>query len=741
MDRDLLAALPVLAGASPDALTELAAAAEVVDLAQSAVLVEQGAIAEHVHLVLEGRLAVEHVDVAGTSRTIAELGAGEVVGEIAAMTAAPRNATVRATTPCRVARVPDTAFRDLLDREPEIGQRLARDGHRRLRETQLVDHLTATFPGMTAEVLTELRAAIAWVELPAGEALFGEGDDADAAYLLVSGRLRAERQEHDVRIRIGEVSPGQLVGEQALIEGGTRSATIRAIRDAELGRVDPAVWTSLLSRYPQAMLEVARVALVRAREPVVRTTAVESTVALVAADDTVDVSAFAQWLTEAMSGLVCADLVSRERIDAALGVVGLADADEGTPQAERLGRWLSELEDHTHVLVLETDREPTNWTRRAIRMAEHVVVVADATTDPQPRGVEAWLDEPGVVPDRPRRSLVLLQPPGTQLPSGTGRWLAVRSVDRHHHVRPDVATDIGRLARHLAGRAVGVALSGGGARGFGHIGAVRALHEHGFVLDVVAGSSMGAAVGALVAMDHPTHEELLAAVADGFRKPIDYTLPMAGLARGRRIAEAVDRQLGDRGVEDLPIPLLAITTDLTNSRTSVQRRGDARRAVRASVAIPGVLPPVVIDDALHVDGGVLDNLPITILRDEVRSGTVIAIDVAPPTGPSPRGDFGTSVSGWRQMGARLLPGKQPQPVPALSTTAMRSLLAGATRTRDQALTAGHADLYLQLGRLPCGLLEFERREQVIEAGYAAASEPVAAFARERTATGPLPSSD
>ncbi len=739
MDRGLLADVPVLAGASADALTELAAAAEVVDLAASTVLFEQGAVAEDVHLVLDGRLSVEHVDVAGTSRAIAELGPGEVVGEIAAMTGAARNATVRAATSCRVAKVPGTAFRELLDREPEIGRRLAREGHRRLRETQLADHLTATFPGMSAGVLAELRASITWVELPAGQALFAVGDDAHAAYLLVSGRLRAERQEGDERVVVGEVSPGQLVGEQALIEGGARSATVRAIRDAELGRVDPAAWTSLLARYPQAMLEVARIALVRAREPVERTTAVESTVALVAADDGVDLASFARQLTAAMQDTVRAGRVGRERIDAALGVAGLADADASTPQAERLGRWLTELEDATDVLVLETDRAPTNWTRRAIRMAEHVVVVADATTDPQPRGVEAWLDEPGVVPDVPRRSLVLLQPPGTRLPSGTGRWLTARSVDRHHHVRADVASDMGRLARHLAGRAVGVALSGGGARGFGHVGAVQALHEHGFVLDVVAGSSMGAAVGALIAMDHPTHDQLLSAVADGFRKPIDYTLPMAGLARGRRIAAAVDRLLGDRGVEDLPIPLLAVTTDLTNSRSSVQRRGDARRVVRATVAIPGVLPPVVIDDALHVDGGVLDNLPITVLRDEVRTGTVIAVDVAPPTGPVPRGDFGTSVSGWRQMGARVLPGTRPKPVPALSTTAMRSLLAGATRTRDQALSAGHADLYLQLGRLPCGLLEFDRREQVIEAGYAAACEPVAAFARQRVAVGPASS--
>lgn len=211
MDREQLAEVPVLAGASAEVLADLAAAVETVELAASTPLVEQGHHAEDAHLVLEGRLSVEHRDAAGTTRTIAELGAGEVVGEIAAMTGAPRTASVRAVTPCRVLQVPGAAFRELLDREPEIGRRIVREGRRRLRETQLAEHLTATFPGVTGQVLAELREAITWVELLAGRPLFCEGDEAEAAYLLVSGRLRAERHSDGQRLVVGEVSPGQLV--------------------------------------------------------------------------------------------------------------------------------------------------------------------------------------------------------------------------------------------------------------------------------------------------------------------------------------------------------------------------------------------------------------------------------------------------------------------------------------------------------------------------------------------------
>ncbi|MFW5933894.1 MAG: cyclic nucleotide-binding domain-containing protein [Actinomycetota bacterium] len=731
MEIGELRGVPALADAAEASLEGLAAAARVLELGPSTTLFEQGDPAEAVDLVLEGRLVVEHADHAGVTRRLAELGAGEVVGEIAAMTGAPRSATVRVLETSRVVRVPVAAFTTLLELEPAVGRELAAQGHRRLRDIQLAEQLTALFPGLPEEGLADIRAAVKWVELPAGEVLFTEGEAADAGYVLVNGRLAAERGVGHGPVTVGEVSPGELVGEQALIEGGERSATVHAIRDAELARISQPSWSILLSRHPSALAAIARIAITRARQPVGPIAKVEATVALIAADDGVDLTSFARRLTAAMDDHTSVFHVSREVVEATLAKEGIADSSEGTPQDQRLGRWLAEVEDQHEVLVLETDPTPTAWTRRAVRMAEHIVVVADATASPSPHGVEAWLDEPDVIPDRPRRSLVLLQPAGTSVPTGTDAWLAPRTVVRHHHVRMGRDGDLARIARHLAGTAVGLALSGGGARGFGHVGVVRALRENDIPIDVIAGASMGTAVAAVIAMDHASYDELHAAVADTFHKLLDYTLPMAGLIRGKRIADAAERCLGERGVEDLPIPLLGVSTDLTSSRVAVHRRGDARRVIRASVAIPGVLPPLVIDDALHVDGGVLDNLPMGVVREEVRSGTVVAVDVSPTSGPRPRSDFGTSVSGWSQLGGRLLPWRRPQPVPGLATTALGSQIAASNRSRDEALEAGVADLYLHLGRLPCGLLEFDARERVIEAGYAAAADRVAAFAAQR----------
>lgn len=728
-------------GASEEILDRVAMASEIQTSQSGDALVRYGDVASEVHLLLEGTCVVRLPD-GGDERVVAEFGPGDVVGEIAALTGGYRTATVEATSVCRSLRIPGEVFSALLDHEPQVGSALAATARTRLRHNRLISHLLELFPDLSDDAIRAALGAVEWVRLEAGETLFEEGDPADAAYILLGGRLRALRhadghsddevtrpmREREV---VGEIGRGEVVGEQALVEGGTRNATVIASRDAELARFPRVAFEAFVQRYPTAMLHVAGIALDRARHPRPLADSTESVITLVPAHDGLDLTGLIDLLLPVIERHRTVTRISSAVADDTLGRPGIAQADDQEPGALRLDRLLEELEDANDLVVLEADPAASSWTRRVARRAEHLVIVADANRDPSPAELERWLDEPDVVTHLPRRSLVLLHPPDVVLPRGTAAWLDARKVDRHHHIRGLDERDVGRLGRHLAGAAVGIALSGGGARGFGHVGAVRALMEHEVAIDVVAGASMGCAIGTLIAMDHRRYEDVLAAATDSFHKVLDYTLPVSGLITGKRIGAAVERLLGDRTVEDLPIPLLGVSTDLTRSAVAVHRRGDACRVVRASVAIPGVIPPVVIDGSLHVDGGVLDNLPMRIVRDEVRTGTVIAVDVAPPHGPKAPDDYGISVSGWRQLFDRITPGRRPAKVPGLATTTLRSMLVASTRQRDEAVAAGVADLYLQLGRLPCGLLEFDAIERVAEAGYHAANERVAAFAADR----------
>ncbi|EQD70335.1 Patatin domain protein, partial [mine drainage metagenome] len=167
-------------------------------------------------------------------------------------------------------------------------------------------------------------------------------------------------------------------------------------------------------------------------------------------------------------------------------------------------------------------------------------------------------------------------------------WLTNLPDIPHHHVQSPA--DYARLARVLTGRAVGLVLSGGGARGFAHIGAVKALREAGIPIDMVGGTSMGGILGAGVA-GHWSVTEL----TDRFRhyfvesRPLrDYTLPFVSLVSGRKVSRMLFEAFGELAIEDLPLSFFCVSSNLTTGHPYVHRRGELWRALRASVSVPGV---------------------------------------------------------------------------------------------------------------------------------------------------------
>jgi predicted acylesterase/phospholipase RssA len=198
---------------------------------------------------------------------------------------------------------------------------------------------------------------------------------------------------------------------------------------------------------------------------------------------------------------------------------------------------------------------------------------------------------------------------------------------------------------------------------------------------------------------------------------LDYTVPITSLVSARRIVRALEEGTQGCDIEDSWLPFFCVSTNLTRSRTVVHRRGSMAYAMRASLSIPGVMPPVPYGEDLLVDGGVLNNLPVDIARRLNPTGIVITSDVAPPLGPRARSDFGLYVSGTRVLARRLTPGVKAPRVPALMATLMRSLLVAAAEQRDRNLADGLADLHMQLQLRGVGLLDFDVAEPVAEKGY------------------------
>ncbi|MCC5809641.1 MAG: cyclic nucleotide-binding domain-containing protein [Ectothiorhodospiraceae bacterium] len=698
-------------------------------------LLRQGEAGGGVYVVVEGRLRTVLDDHTDTPDAVALLDAGAVLGEIACMTGGRREATVVADTSATVIEIAASGMELLLEREPEVAGRLAELATVRLRQAQLARQVATLFPEVDAPVRDALLAGVQWVHLRVGDSLVKRGDPADAAYVVVSGRLRATAGELAGDV-LADIGPGELVGEMALVEDGMRTATLVAARESHLARLARDDFLAALRGHPESLLGIARNALRRASGISGVCGEARRTVLLVAAQPSVDLSRFACALVPALERLGSTRLLRQRDVEHALGARSLAQGGPDGPGAARVTQWLQQQEERHETLLLQSDSDWSPWNDLALRHADQVVVVSDAAVDPALTHLEQRLHEAlrqvvsgGLA--HVSTSLVLLHPGvdggAIETPRGTSRWLALRDVDACYHVRRGHRRDFARLARIMAGCAVGLVLSGGGARGYAHLGVMRALEEAGVPVDIVAGTSIGAVMAAFAAFDVGCEEQERRAKST-LRQTLDWTLPLAGLVKGGQMAALADRETGGRDIEDLWLPWFAVSTNLTRSQVAVHRRGSITRALRASVAIPGIVPPVVYGDELHVDGGVLDNLPVEPMRRINPRGLVIAVDVALNAGPRARGDFGLSVSGWRLLADRMMPGRAATPVPAITATLTQSMIAGSSRARDRVIADGLADLYLPLHLPRCGMLEFGTPDQIIAAGYDSAAARVREWA-------------
>ncbi len=196
------------------------------------------------------------------------------------------------------------------------------------------------------------------------------------------------------------------------------------------------------------------------------------------------------------------------------------------------------------------------------------------------------------------------------------------------------------LRRRLRRQKVGLALSGGAARGIAHIGVLSVLWENGFIPDLVVGTSAGAAVGALFCRGWSPEQILRLARGLGLLRLGRPSLRRPGLLDGQDFERFFRQLVGDLDFADLSIPLAVIACDLQTGEEVVLREGPLAPAVRASCAIPGIFTPAEIGGRLLVDGGVVHHLPVAVAR-ELGAGYVIAVDVHPREVPAivPRTPF------------------------------------------------------------------------------------------------------
>jgi predicted acylesterase/phospholipase RssA/CRP-like cAMP-binding protein len=447
------------------------------------------------------------------------------------------------------------------------------------------------------------------VRIRAGDWLFREGDDGRTLYVVTLGRLEVVGGEPPGQLRV--LGPGATLGELALLTDSPRSASVRALRDSELVEIDGETLDWMLASGPKVGRSITRelaTTIQQSRAIVAPSSPRPGTIAIIGLERDARPERFAEALHAALArrhsvGVLSpgADLPSQEGWPAAL--------DHEERVCEQV------------LLVGDDSAGGSEWARFCVRQADRVLVLArgavpERIDDPEISGCDLIFEAGG-----DRRDLVA--------------WAASLDARNVHCLDAGRAGTVERLAASLAGDSVGIVLSGGGARGFAHVGVLEALIDAGIQPARVGGTSIGAFVGALYASG-ATPDEIYATMVEEFvdRNPLgDYTVPLVALVRGGRGRALVERVFGSDRIEVLERDYFCVSCDLITACRVVHRRGLLSLAVGASMALPGIVPPVPHGDRLLVDGGTLDNLPVEEMRGR-GEGPVIAVDITGGVAPS-----------------------------------------------------------------------------------------------------------
>jgi NTE family protein len=570
---------------------------------------------------------------------------------------------------------------------------------------RVYDLLQDVFGKATEAQTKALISRLAWVQLNSGEHLFSQGEDGDALFVLVQGRMKVLRHNNGHALPLREIVPGEVIGELALISEQPRSADVIAVRDSGLLVMSRSDFKSLYSTYPDLAWKMSQTMAYRLTVPESRRNLRRiKNLALVTLSGGNEIDKLIdELLIHSLSEkvIVLSDDVSKEQY---------YHIDHSNMSRSELLALTDKMEGDYDLVIYRCNSEDSKWNAYSLRQADEVVLVAQSDQGMQVPILDRFFDNKGVLT---LMSMVILHPTESLEPAAVRRLLAGYHCDYHFHIRDWDRDDIARLWRHLFDRSIGLVLAGGGARALAHVGVWKAITELGIPIDRIGSSGSGSAFGGVLALgcDLETTLKICRDLAANGPSKNRSSIPGMGLFKGNSVGKTLKKYFGDRWIEDCPIPFYCISTNLTSGMPTKHVTGDMYKAIAASTALPGLVPPVRIGEDYHVDGLITDNFPI---ENMIEWGAKKIIGV----------NFDRSFSAYVSEGGSptsqpvlegLFGGRKKNELTLLETMIF-SVTAGKQNAKDDALI--DALIKPEVGRY--GVLEWSAYDDLVQAGYSAA---------------------
>ena len=567
--------------------------------------------------------------------------------------------------------------------------------------------LTKLSPTISVSFLETMLEHCQFVNVDPNHVIFQQGDPGTSAYFLLSGKLEAYVGNNETKV--GEINRGELFGEMSVISGEERSATIIASRYSELALLSVDSFQSLVSQFPQLNHAIINILMSRLRaqnerlerqnKPKNRTVIALSRsqqddlcplqeVKNTLCKQTIDVVS-SHTVTSSITDQSCFENIAPHRITA------LLEAKEADNRLNLFSSYFDEIE----------------WSHHCLRRSDEVWLLinsSDSIEDVNSR-IAPFISQPYW---RNISVNIILTHKNTAI-KDTNKWVTHLDADNSFHLIVNDSNSVARIVRRLTDQANSLVLGGGGAKGFAHIGVIKAFEEANIPIDSIGGTSIGAVMGGWVAMGFDA-QQMTEAVQQYFVSvnPLgDYTLPIISLSKSSRLDTLLHHSFQERNIEDLPLPFFCMSSDLTSAQERCHDNGKLWRAVRASLAIPGVITPAIDNGHFLVDGGLLNNLPCDLMNQR-SNGPVLAIDVTDIN------NFDTQLSSipnpwataWKKWVSR-----QGIEVPTILETLVRSSMLASYNKRND--NKRKVDYYIQPNVKDFGILEFTQATSIIEKGY------------------------
>ncbi len=597
---------------------------------------------------------------------------------------------IRAEGPTELAILPRNAL------PLNLRQRVMKEILTRVLSIELAS--TAMFRELAPEEIAGLAAKSECLSLVRGDRLILEGEPQDGLYVSLRGSLEIYRRREDGSIHsIHVTEPGDCVGEMSLLSENVHSASVRARRHSAVLKIPLESWETIQRQAP-VILHIAKLLSRRLKQTTTRSSnapGIES-IALVPWCDPPAFRDFARCFAEAF---------------ARAGYRAATFEPLTTMASDQFGALLDGASAENDYTIFICSEGGSEWNESVLREADLILFVG--SLDARPTGkLPPVAKEARNAGAQVEFALVRGE---QQTPSGTLTWLNRAPFDAHHHLVSGRHSDFDRLLRRISGKAWGLVLGGGGARGLAHIGVIRAFEEADIPIDMICGSSMGAIIAAQYASGLNSKQilDVTRGAYTGGSSVADMTIPLVAMRTGGGTIARLREIFGERNIEDLPIPYFCATCNLTRAVTAIQERGPVALWTRVSCSVPGLLPPVAWHGDLLADGALLDNLPVAAMRERMR-GQIAASDVSvrvdlsvsPGMPPEPRW------SGVAQVFRKAL-GKPS--LPNIGSLLMRTAEIGTIR--DARLAGRPADLYLQQPVDEFSMSDFAAIDGIVDLGY------------------------